>query len=108
MLNTVIIQIPFKYKSLTMRWYEGGIADAVVLTKKKSAIFVVFIEGIVLDNLCCETLRIYSVGKDDKSKQLTQLLEDQTVCGKLETETFVAIKIEANSVPHQQFAQLCK
>lgn len=28
-----------------MRWYEGGIADAVALSKSKRAIFVVYVEG---------------------------------------------------------------
>lgn len=28
-----------------MRWYQGGIADAVAASKSKRAIFVVFIEG---------------------------------------------------------------
>lgn len=30
-----------------MRWYTGGIAEAVATSKARNAIFVVYIEGIV-------------------------------------------------------------
>lgn len=74
-----------------MRWYKGGIADAVSASKKTGAIFVVYVEG-----------------KDNKSKELTGLIDSQEVSQLLENEHFVAIKVEENSVPHQQFSQIYK
>lgn len=74
-----------------MRWYQGGIAEAVSASKKSGAVFVVYVEG-----------------KDDKSKQLTELLNSEEISRQLEKEHFVAIKVEENSVPHQQFSQIYK
>ncbi|XP_018328807.1 UBX domain-containing protein 4 [Agrilus planipennis] len=74
-----------------MKWYEGGIAEAVAASKRKGAVFVVFIEGA-----------------NDISKSLSDLLSNETISNKIENENFVAIKIEENSVPHQQFSHIYK
>lgn len=34
-----------------MHWYNGGIADAITVTKQKGAIFVVYIEGKKINHL---------------------------------------------------------
>lgn len=49
----------------------------------------------------------FIIGTDDKSKQFSELLENINISTKLESELFVAIKIEADTVPHQQFTQIC-
>lgn len=50
---------------------------------------------------------VYFVGKDEKSQQITSLIETEEVGSKLGSENFVAIKVEADSVPHQQFSEFC-
>ncbi|KAB0803757.1 hypothetical protein PPYR_01152 [Photinus pyralis] len=74
-----------------MRWYQGNIAEAVTVSKTKGTVFVVYIEG-----------------KDEKSKEFTSLIENEEVSTQLESNHFVAIKVEENSVPHQQFTQIYK
>lgn len=74
-----------------MRWYEGDIAQAVTTSKSKNAIFVVYVEG-----------------KDEKSTNLTSHINDTDVSTKLESDNFVALKVEAGSVPHTQFAAIYK
>ncbi|KAK5648721.1 hypothetical protein RI129_003613 [Pyrocoelia pectoralis] len=74
-----------------MRWYEGNIAEAVSTSKSKGAVFVVYIQG-----------------EDEKSKDFTSLIENEDVSTELESSHFVAIKVEENSVPHQQFTQIYK
>lgn len=74
-----------------MRWYEGNIAEAVAVSKANGAVFVVYIEG-----------------KDDKSKDFTDLINNVDVSLQLEQKHFVAVKVEENSIPHQQFSQIYK
>ncbi|KAL1501663.1 hypothetical protein ABEB36_006954 [Hypothenemus hampei] len=74
-----------------MRWYSGEIAEAVGFSKVKGAVFVVYIEG-----------------KDDKSQQITSCIDSEEVSSKLGSDSFVAIKVEAGSVPHQQFSEFYK
>lgn len=95
-----------------MRWYEGGITDAVALTRQKNAIFVVFIQGETKTTQLrnCEYVikkTLITAGSDEKSGQFGALFDDGNVSGKLESDLFVAIRLEGNSVPHQQFAQIC-
>ncbi|GLV39672.1 uncharacterized protein CBL_08262 [Carabus blaptoides fortunei] len=72
-----------------MRWYEGDIEQAVVTSKTRNAIFVVYVEG-----------------KDEKSTNLTSHINSTDVSTKLESDNFVALKVEAGSVPHTQFAAI--
>ncbi|KAF5280474.1 hypothetical protein FQR65_LT03283 [Abscondita terminalis] len=74
-----------------MRWYEGNISQAVATSKTNGAVFVVYIEG-----------------KDNKSKDFTDLINNDDVSAQLEGKYFVAIKIEENSIPHQQFSEIYK
>ncbi|KAJ8979816.1 hypothetical protein NQ317_002080 [Molorchus minor] len=74
-----------------MKWYTGGIAEAIAVSKAKGAIFVVYIEG-----------------NDDQSKSFTSLINSNEISNKLENQYFIAIKIEAGSVPHQQFGEIFK
>lgn len=73
-----------------MKWYTGEIAEAIVLSKSKGAIFVVYIEGT-----------------DEKSKEISQLFDTGVLGQRLNCDNFVAIKIEAGSLPHQQFSEFC-
>lgn len=50
---------------------------------------------------------MFFTGSDDKSVQITNIINNEAITNKLESENFVAIKIEANSVPHQQFSEIC-
>ncbi|GJQ82762.1 hypothetical protein Trydic_g19770 [Trypoxylus dichotomus] len=74
-----------------MHWYEGSIAEAVSLSRKNGSIFVVYIEGT-----------------DDESTNLTSTIDQDDVSKLLGSNHFVSIKIEANSVPHQQFSEIYK
>jgi len=41
-----------------MKWFEGGIAEAVHASKEKNAVFVVFVEGIYdFLKACCTIIR---------------------------------------------------
>ncbi|KAJ8925828.1 hypothetical protein NQ315_009679 [Exocentrus adspersus] len=72
-----------------MKWFTGGIAEAVKFSKQKGAIFVIYVEG-----------------KDEQSLKITDLISNGEAGEKLECDNFVAIKIEANSIPHQQFIEI--
>nr|XP_023024513.1 UBX domain-containing protein 4-like [Leptinotarsa decemlineata] len=74
-----------------MKWYPGGIAEAIGYSKSKGAIFIVYIEGT-----------------DEQSQKISSLIENGALGKKLEQEHFVAIKLEAGSVPHQQFSEIYK
>lgn len=95
-----------------MRWYEGSITEAITISKSKGAVFVVYIEGkmmlleprLIFKN--DENIAIVS-GKDDKSSHITNLINTELISGKLESNAFVAVKLEADSLPHQQFSQIC-
>ncbi|CAH0552126.1 unnamed protein product [Brassicogethes aeneus] len=69
-----------------MKWYEGGIVDAIGASQKKSAIFLVYVEG-----------------SDDVSTRLNEFLENSEIKGLLESDKFVAIKIQKDGISHQQF-----
>lgn len=91
-----------------MRWYEGGIATAVQESKKSGAVFVVYIESKqVIFEVTSKNKIPFVSGKDAKSVALTDLINNEEVSSKLSSEHFIAIKLEANSVPHQQFSQIC-
>uniref|UniRef100_V5GGA2 UBX domain-containing protein 4 n=1 Tax=Anoplophora glabripennis TaxID=217634 RepID=V5GGA2_ANOGL len=72
-----------------MKWFTGGIAEAVQSSKQKGAIFVVYVEG-----------------KDEQSKKITDIIENGDAGQNLGSENFVAIKIEADSLPHRQFIEI--
>ncbi|XP_032682425.1 UBX domain-containing protein 4 [Odontomachus brunneus] len=72
-----------------MKWFEGSISEAVLTSKSKKAIFVVFIEG-----------------KDDTSAQLAQLINAPEVSSRLEEEHFVAIRVESESEAYGFFVQI--
>ncbi|KAJ9592417.1 hypothetical protein L9F63_015937 [Diploptera punctata] len=72
-----------------MRWFEGGIAEAVATSKAKNAIFVVFVNG-----------------QDDVSRTAAVTVDSEAVSSKLETEDFVAIKLESDSETYRQFVQI--
>lgn len=72
-----------------MKWYEGNIAEAVTLSRTNNAVFVVYIQGSA-----------------DLGVNLNPLLEDNVISSTLSSSSFVAIKVEAGSVPHQQFSQI--
>lgn len=93
-----------------MRWYEGGIAEAVTLSKKNGSVFVVYIEGngkINIPNLTLQMKFLFLIGDDEKSRDLTALINSQVVSEELRSDNFVAIKVEANSLSHQQFSEIC-
>ncbi|KDR21412.1 UBX domain-containing protein 4 [Zootermopsis nevadensis] len=72
-----------------MRWFQGGIAEAVATSKTKNAVFVVFVEG-----------------KDEASKNAASALDDVAVLSKLESEDFVAVKLDSGSEAYNQFVQI--
>ncbi|KAI4466998.1 ubx domain-containing protein 4 [Holotrichia oblita] len=74
-----------------MLWYEGNIAEAITLSRKNGSVFVVYIEG-----------------NDDESTKLTRSIDQEDVSKLLGSNHFVSIKIQANTVPHQQFSEIYK
>lgn len=48
------------------------------------------------------------VGADETSLAFTSLINDDRVRGKLESDDFVAIKVQSESESYIQFAQICK
>ncbi|ENN77503.1 hypothetical protein HUJ04_013497 [Dendroctonus ponderosae] len=70
-----------------MRWFSG-ISEGINTLKLKGGVFVVYIEG-----------------EDAKSQQLTALIESDAVA-ELNSDTFIAIKIKAESRSHEQFIEL--
>ncbi|OXU23817.1 hypothetical protein TSAR_011961 [Trichomalopsis sarcophagae] len=65
-----------------MKWFQGGIAEAIAASKAKKAVFVVFVEG-----------------KDDVSQEVALSLNSSEVSSKLESEKFVAIRLANQLVP---------
>lgn len=90
-----------------MKWYNGGIVEAIAASKQKSAIFVVYIEGTFQQHLFSTMLFNEILGPDEKSTKFTELIDTPELRKLLEGDNFVAIKLEANSVPHQQFSDIC-
>ncbi|XP_036338013.1 UBX domain-containing protein 4 [Rhagoletis pomonella] len=72
-----------------MNWYNGNIAEAVAKSKANNAIFVVYVEG-----------------KDESTTKLTNFINSQKIREKLESDDFVAIKIESDSQSYMQFATI--
>uniref|UniRef100_A0A1B0CEJ0 Uncharacterized protein n=1 Tax=Lutzomyia longipalpis TaxID=7200 RepID=A0A1B0CEJ0_LUTLO len=72
-----------------MNWFKGNIAEAVTQSKRKNAIFVVFVAG-----------------PDELSTNLAALVDNDIIRKHLESEKFVAIRIESGSEAYQQFAQI--
>ncbi|XP_017074180.1 UBX domain-containing protein 4 [Drosophila eugracilis] len=72
-----------------MNWHTGNIAEAVAESKAKDAIFVVFIEG-----------------QDEMTRKLERFVDDSRVRSRLETNDFVAIKVQGNSSAYGQFMSL--
>ncbi|XP_014236773.1 UBX domain-containing protein 4 isoform X1 [Trichogramma pretiosum] len=72
-----------------MKWFQGSIAEAVNASKAKKAVFVVFVEG-----------------KDDTSKRVAESIDSPQVSSKLESEDFVAIKLQSDTENYTFFAQI--
>ncbi|KAG8229425.1 hypothetical protein J437_LFUL000946 [Ladona fulva] len=72
-----------------MHWFEGGIAEAIGASKIKKAVFVVFVAG-----------------SDDASKSTTSAIDSAEVSSKLESDDFVAIRLESGSESYRQFVQI--
>ncbi|XP_071449830.1 UBX domain-containing protein 4 isoform X2 [Hetaerina americana] len=72
-----------------MHWFEGTIGEAIVASKSKQALFVVFVAG-----------------DDDASKSTTSAMESSEVSSKLNSDDFVAIRLESGSEPYRQFVQI--
>lgn len=50
----------------------------------------------------------FILGKDENSKAMTKLIDNKAIAGKLESNAFVAIKIESDKEEYIQFAKICK
>ncbi|XP_031618608.1 UBX domain-containing protein 4 [Contarinia nasturtii] len=74
-----------------MNWFAGNIAEAVALSKAKNSIFVVYCEG-----------------NDEMSTAFSKLINDEIIRKKLESEDFVAIKVQSDSEAYMQFAAIYK
>lgn len=74
-----------------MNWYAGNIAEAVNLAKTRGAVFVVYVEGT-----------------DELSQKLTSIINEDAIRKLLESNSFVAIKIQSESEAYVQFAQIYK
>jgi len=72
-----------------MRWFQGGIAEAVAASKARNAIFVVFVEG-----------------KDGASINVAATIDNVAVSSKLESDKFVVIKLDSGSEAYKQFVQI--
>lgn len=49
----------------------------------------------------------FIAGKDDSSKEIVQNLESAEVSSRLESDKFVAIKIQSDTENYKFFAQIC-
>ncbi|XP_055325108.1 UBX domain-containing protein 4 [Sitodiplosis mosellana] len=74
-----------------MNWFSGNIAEAVALSKAKNSIFVVYCEGT-----------------DELSTAFTELINNEIVRTKLESDDFVAIRVQSDSEAYMQFAAIYK
>lgn len=72
-----------------MNWYKGNIADAVAHSKTKNAIFVVYVEG-----------------KDEATAKINNFISEPRIKNQLESDDFVAIKIESETETYMQFASI--
>ncbi|GBM96999.1 UBX domain-containing protein 4 [Araneus ventricosus] len=72
-----------------MNWYNGSIPEAVAEAKRTNKLFLVYIEG-----------------NDEMSKQMTDTYNDPAVAGKLSSNSVIALKLVADSVPYNQFCAI--
>ncbi|KAJ0170347.1 hypothetical protein K1T71_014275 [Dendrolimus kikuchii] len=73
-----------------MHWFGGSIAEAVILSKEKNAIFVVFVEG-----------------ENDLSAEMAATIDDAAVVSRLADQTtFLAVKLKSGSTNYMHFAQI--
>ncbi|KAG5678513.1 hypothetical protein PVAND_008180 [Polypedilum vanderplanki] len=72
-----------------MQWFSGDIAAAVSLAKSKSAIFVVYCEG-----------------QDENSSRMTEMMNDESVSSKLQSDSFVAIRIKSDKPEYEHFRKI--
>lgn len=94
-----------------MKWFDGDIAAAISLAKSRNAIFVVYCEGdetslIIYVNID-ENFLLLS-GKDEISQQMTNLINSESVSSRLESSSFVAIRIQSDKEEYMQFAKICE
>lgn len=52
--------------------------------------------------------RFLLAGNDEMSAKLRRFIDEEKIRSKLESEHFVAIKIDSGSESYMQFAQICK
>lgn len=97
-----------------MKWFNGGISDAIQQAKDK--IFVVFVEGLFIiylfkrfDEFTFECLFLF-LGDDTStsSQDLSSLIDAKNISEKLESQQFVAIKIKSDTPEYFNFAKICK
>lgn len=92
-----------------MKWFTGDIAQAVNLAKNSGAVFVVYSEGewirLLSRKQFCEEI---FPGNDENSKQLTELINSDSVAARLESKSFVAIKIQSDKEEYMNFAKICE
>lgn len=50
---------------------------------------------------------VFQLGTDDLSQKLTSIINEDSVKRELESNAFVAIKIQSDSEAYVQFAQIC-
>lgn len=55
----------------------------------------------------CNAIMLLFTGKDDVSQEVSRSLHSSEVSSKLESEKFVAIKLESESENYRFFAQIC-
>lgn len=49
----------------------------------------------------------FSIGTDEISQKITELIDNGELGHKLEQDCFVAIKLQGGSIEHQQFSEIC-
>lgn len=47
-------------------------------------------------------------GNDENSKRMTELINSENVSSRLESKSFVAIKIQSDKEEYMNFAKICK
>lgn len=92
-----------------MKWFTGDIVSAINLAKTRGSIFVVYCEGKrKLPPISKYLSRKLFLGHDENSKQMTELIDNDSIKSKLESESFVAIKLDSDKEEYMQFAKICK
>ncbi|KAF8766384.1 UBX domain-containing protein 4 [Argiope bruennichi] len=72
-----------------MNWYNGTIPEAVAEAKRTNKLFLVYIEG-----------------NDEMSRQMSETYNDPVVAGKLSSNSVIALKLVADSIPYKQFCAI--